>query len=947
MGGRGAVCARRTGRRTGRRPAAGTGAGRRRGPTGTSNSRDGGDTSSIGPLRRRRLMVKPDSAIAKALAAPSGARYYKCALQVNPFDYVVEHQKSKRWTTEKDYNDAIVGACKAHGIEVIGITDHYRVKSGARLREAAKAAGIVAFPGFEAVTKDGVHVLCLADPSTPLEDLDRYIGDCGVYGSGGGSPVGKLDVDELLQQAAKAWNCVTIAAHVTSAGGLLVVLKGQPAIKAWSSPHLLACSIPGEIDGTPVNFRQILSNKNPDYRRDHAVAVLNAQDVSEPERLADGAASCWIKMSEVTVDGLRQAFLDPGSRVRLATDPVLEQHVELTAMAWESGFLDGQSIHFNENLNVLIGGRGAGKSTVIESLRYVLGLAPVGDDAKSAHEGIVRNVLRPGTRIGLVVRVWRPAPKTFLIERTVPNPAVVKDENDQVLALAPVDIVPRAEVYGQHEISELAKSEEKLTHLLHRFVVADPELDRKRVRVRDALRKSRATLMGLSDEWKRVNDKLDALPGVEATLKQYEDAGLEERLKEQMVLVREEAILKRIKEKIDGLAEVREKLGDVLPVDSTFLVPSALKELPGKAILGEGLAVLQAMNGDATKSEAALEKVIQTARNKYEAIAAKWSERKAKVEEDYQTILRELKKASADAEEFLRLRKRVEELRPLRVKRSEIEEQVTKLEGERRNLLDEWEQVRRDEFQTLQRAAQSVNKQLAGRVRASVGFGGNREPLGELLRQSVSGRLSEAIDLLGRQRDLSAAALAQKIEEGAEALQTTYGIPKGQAEKLAAISMDGLMQLQELDLGSTTKLELNVAPDDQPESWQALKDLSKGQKATAVLLLLLLQSDSPLVVDQPEDDLDNRFVTEGVVPKMREEKRRRQFVFSSHNANIPVLGDAEQIIGLHATGEATGRAVIAPDKVGSIDKRDVRLLVEELLEGGRVAFETRRRKYRF
>ena len=115
-----------------------------------------------------------------------------------------------------------------------------------------------------------------------------------------------------------------------------------------------------------------------------------------------------------------------------------------------------------------------------------------------------------------------------------------------------------------------------------------------------------------------------------------------------------------------------------------------------------------------------------------------------------------------------------------------------------------------------------------------------------------------------------------------------------------------------------------------------------------MLLLLLLDSDAPLVIDQPEDDLDNRFITEGVVPRIREEKRRRQFVFSTHNANIPVLGDAELILGLHASGEAFGgRAFISPEHMGSIDSTSVRALVEEVLEGGKNAFETRRRKYGF
>ena len=104
-----------------------------------------------------------------------------------------------------------------------------------------------------------------------------------------------------------------------------------------------------------------------------------------------------------------------------------------------------------------------------------------------------------------------------------------------------------------------------------------------------------------------------------------------------------------------------------------------------------------------------------------------------------------------------------------------------------------------------------------------------------------------------------------------------------------------------------------------------------------------------MIVDQPEDDLDNRFITDGVVPRMREEKRRRQFIFSTHNANIPVLGDAELILGLTASGDVdgVGSAEIKPEHVGSIDSRQVRELVEEILEGGKDAFETRRLKYGF
>jgi hypothetical protein len=190
--------------------------------------------------------------------------------------------------------------------------------------------------------------------------------------------------------------------------------------------------------------------------------------------------------------------------------------------------------------------------------------------------------------------------------------------------------------------------------------------------------------------------------------------------------------------------------------------------------------------------------------------------------------------------------------------------------------------------------------------------------------------------------------LAQRCREGKDALVTNYGLPPAAAERLVQVGTDLFMKIEELPLPATTKIELNTASEGEPQTWQTLEALSTGQKATAVLLLLLLESEAPLVVDQPEDDLDNRFITDGVVPTMKDEKRKRQFIFSTHNANIPVLGDAELIIGL-STGiqndAVQGR--ISDRHMGSIDIQPVREMVEEILEGGKTAFEMRRQKYGF
>ncbi len=885
--------------------------------------------------------------LAAALRLPNGARFYKCALQVNPYAYLVRHKKATKFPDDGAYNRAMIEACTAEGVEVLAVTDHYRIGESKQLIDDATAAGIIVFPGFEAVSKDGVHFLCLFNPGTEIAAIERKIGDCGIHDSKQISPVGKYDAGELLEQC-KNWEAICVAAHVASDGGLLRTLKGQARINVWRDENLLACSLPGPVSDAPEDLRPILEGKNPEHRRKNPISILNSQDVSQPEDFQKQGAVCFIKMSEVSVQGLRQALLDPESRIRLKSDSVPEQHTEFVAINWQGGFLDGVGLHFNENLNVLVGGRGAGKSTAIESVRYVLGMEPIGEDARKVHDLIVRHVLKSGTKISLAVRSYRPDQRDYVIERTIPNPAIVRDESGAVLPVQPLDLIPRVEVYGQHEVAELARSREKLTLLLRRFMEVD-ESDLSRVlETSRQLERSRTQINSIHREFAQIQERLSNAPVVEQTLKRYQEAGLEDRLKEQSFIVREERVLKTVVQRVQPSKEVQTLLESLVPLDRVFVSEAALKDLPGAPILHKADALLTAFESSLKRISGDLKNALAEFDKGFGEITAEWNERKKRAQAEYEKILRELQKSKIDGEEFLRLRRQMEEFRPLREQVALLTERLREEEQRRRNLLAEWRDLKQDEFQKLQRAAKKVTKQLSGRVRVTVQFEGNREPLLTLLRDKVGGRLSETLELLRGRPDFSLAEFVEACRVGRDELAKRFSVPPSQADRLTQMEPGFLMELEEIQMPPVTTVELNVSSEGEQPSWKALDQLSTGQKATAVLLLLLLESDAPLVVDQPEDDLDNRFVTEGVVPKMRDEKRRRQFLFATHNANIPVLGDAELIVGMSPTGEAEhGSAKIKPEHLGSLDSRPIRELVEELLEGGKEAFEMRRLKYGF
>ncbi len=898
--------------------------------------------------------VNERDVIATTRQSSSGARFLKCALQVNPHHYSGTFRGQEGVSNPVDYAKAIVAKAVELDVSVLAITDHNSVTSVAEFRNAAADREITIFPGFELSSSEGIHILCIYPPDTADERLERFLGELGIRSPEPSSDLSSESFEQVLRKV-RAQGGITIAAHVTGDKGLFEVLDGLARIHAWRNGDLLAVQIPGPVSDLPHSVRQIVENKNPDYCRTHAVgknqavAVVNAKDVAQPQDLDDPSATCWIKMSEVTIEGLRQAFLDPDSRIRLNSDPELEDHAELWTLAWEGGFLDGATIHFNPNLNVLVGGRGAGKSTVIESLRYVLNLEPIGEDARRAHTGMVRNVIRSGTKITLCARSYRPAKREYVIERTVPNPPVVREENGQISKLLARDVLRRIEIYGQHEISELAKDAEKRTLLLDRFVQHDVSLNRRKDSVRRSLEQTRTSLADARSELRQIDDQLAMLPGLEETLSSYQEAGLEDRLREQSLLVREERLLDSIPERVSPFRECLDTLRQELPIDRAFLSPKSLEELPGKKILASANPGLEQLSREIEEAATLIEDALERADEGMEGVRSRWSVRRRKVESQYEKILRELQKSAVDGEEFIRLRREIEGLRPLRERRTLLERLEREHSDRRLALLAEWEEVKAAGFRLLDRAARGVSRKLRNRVQVRVTAAGNRESLFDVLRDEIGGRLSEAIDQLRKAPDLSLPHFVKCCRDGPEAVQDAYSIPPAQAERLSKATPEAMMRIEELQLSPTTAIQLNTAFAGEAPIWQALEDLSTGQKATAVLLLLLLESDAPLIVDQPEDDLDNRFITDGVVPRMRDEKRRRQFIFSTHNANIPVLGDAELILGLTASGDADnkGNGVIRPEHVGSIDARQVRELVEEILEGGKDAFETRRLKYGF
>ncbi|MDZ7268347.1 MAG: AAA family ATPase [candidate division KSB1 bacterium] len=908
-------------------------------------------------------------AVARALAQPNGARDYRCALQVNtPMQNCFKGFDSKyRRDSEpfqRDFALALAQRCKKAGIDAIGLCDHNSVAYVEIVRRELRQEGIVVFPGFEVASTEGLHVLCLFDLEAPVEELDHLLTELGlppkdrwVNGRGLAPRQSPKSFPQILEIIQKDRRGICIAAHMDRENGLLFECAKTTRVQYFTDPNLLAGQIAGARADLRAFERKIVEGQLNHYRRERPLALVNCLDVYNLKDIENPACSTLIKMSTPGIEALWQAFLDPESRLELLTESAREgarpahrsPHVELVAMTWEgeASFLHGCAIHFNENLNCLIGGRGTGKSTVIESLRYVLDQPPLGEQARRMHESILAEVVKSGTKISLLVRSNQPSPSYYLIERLYPGEPAIYDETGQRRRLQVFDIVPGIAIFGQHEIAEIARDTNKQAQLLVRYrAETAATLEAGRRECNQLLEANRKQLLAAQAELHEIAEKLAHLPVLQEKLRLFENKGIEAKLREQALLTREEQILLSSREHLQALQRVIEQARKRLEVEPVSLPAGPV--LPNGDLIAQAQTALQNLEQELAATLSDLAAALGRTQSELLVIMERWQNRRQARQKEYERTLMDLQREEIDGAAFLRLRQEIERLEPLRFKHAQLRQRCQQLEKKRQQLLQRRQAGRKKLFALDQKAAGRVNRLLHGRLRVTLEPAADFTPLFDKLR-SLRKRLQEDFfERLAATPGFSQADFLKHLRAGKAALQARYQLTDRQAEVLAHLDAATMLELEELDLPDRVTIELNVAAPHETPRWRRMPDLSTGQKATAILLLLFPESRTPLVIDQPEDDLDNRFIADTIIPTLRQEKRRRQFLFATHNANIPVLGDAELIIALETGGEGkSNSAVIREGNVGAIDRESVKLLVEQVLEGGQRAFELRRAKYGF
>ena len=874
------------------------------------------------------------------------ARFWKCALQVNPHSYSANYRGQDHGMDASAYTEVLRDVCLKEDIQVVGLADHGSVEESETVRKALVQSGIVVFPGFEVATSEKVHWVCLFPEETTYRQLEDYLVHLGkLHRDDAEERARPVDLtgQQLLSKVAELQG-FCYGAHVTSNNGLL---KGK-FNNLWDDARLRAAQIPGKIDGLPPEYKPIALNQNPDYKRDHPVALINAKDVTKPEDLHDPCASSFIKMTRPCFASFLMAFKDSESRVRLADD--LQEHFysQIESISIEGGYFDGLSAEVSGHLNAVIGGRGTGKSTLLECLRYALDVPHKGEDAIKQGDQIVKeNLGKAGGRVILKLRSAASYMKPYRVIRRYGEPTRVIDEHGNESRLHPGrDLLPGVEIYGQNEIYELAKSPGALTHVLDRFLPESAEQQSRLDSVYRKLRENSERLAKAQEQKDEVETQIAQLPKLEEQVRQFKEQGLEDKLKQVPLLEKERHLGPRILEEAKRARGAQRQFEESLP-DLVFLSDKGLEGLPHAELLQRGRQLLENLCATLRQKLGEIDKAIGEAETALTGLVGELGKALATSEAQLEKEFAKLPAvAGKDGKEighaYQRLLREIEQVRPAQTRLKTVDTLVNELEQVRRNLVGEISDIRSARTGAKQKAGRGLNKRLAGKLQITIVPDGLRQPLRDFLQglPGVGERKTEWVD---EAQDLTVMGLVAAIREGKDALLGKgWGLTSGLAGTLNRMTPAQLYALEAIDLEERVSLELNVS--HTREQYRDLDRLSTGQQCTAILHLLLLDNPDPLIMDQPEDNLDNAFIAERIVQELRTAKTERQFLFATHNANIPVFGDAEWIGVCSASGD---RAEMPVEAQGSIDIPAIRDQVASILEGGKEAFMQRKEKYGF
>lgn len=968
-----------------------------------------------------------------------------------------------------EFKRCFVQRAKDQGLRLVAVTDHNESDMAEQL-SAMSDADLTILPGIEISVQTSlfpdseVHVVGIFPQGTSSKQIDKvFPPDCGMPASGkrGAGARTTQPINEIIETI-KSLHGICIAAHVSSTSGVRTMVHSQnvewlqknylrrylkekraeTGLSGDESEHLqkleeelkplddqvqnvyLTFLAEHDLDAIQIQeweHRQFYAGAHVDVLGLSPFPCVLSSDAHTLTDLGCAGHGTYIKMTEAGLHGLRKALRDPGTRIRYDTTVPTERPKRFLGVAFEGGSFDGEVIGFSDNLTTLIGGRGTGKSALIEALRFVLcqPISDLPDRLRKDIEDRLNFTLRE-TEVKLLFADEQQG-ELFVLKRRLgesrtgcftidgkPLPEIELPTSQRI----------QAEIYGWSEIEELSDSPRKQLALLDRTV---PGIDDLQLEVRTKLEDLRTNgeravalareiqdLLPQTQDAEEVRSQLESLdePELNAAFASFDrnEAGLRalESLNREIEnakswLLDEGRKRELGRELSEALQEVKESLQDYswYAQLSQILGENAAK---AQELYDQLLAALDAVKEEIDSHVAELQQERKNIEAQLNALAEKSGQG------DFKTALSKRKELTNKMSKILSFEKEIQE------KQTEIDQL---LDTRRSQIVPALTSVRSEMYQARLAKARTIAENLA-ELRAARGITveidrmGDTEAFSSTLGRRERGKyggLFQGIDKPYLSKDypgfyarrfsphefaeilfadipdcssLVIRFIRKRSDQTGEIVRLVEGTVEEDGAELVEYSPDGDVfgrwpssEFELVVMADAEKIWKHLSPryyygeinahydhqklkdllelelsdiEDCPKillDGKPIEGLSPGQRSSALIPIILVEGQNPLVIDQPEDNLDNKMVFDLVVDILRGLKEQRQIIVATHNPNIPVSGDAEQVVVF----ESPSKDECCVLEQGSIDDETIIKHIKTVMEGGDRAFEIRMKKY--
>lgn len=824
------------------------------------------------------------------------------------------------------------------------------------------------FPGVEITVSDSdsrKHLLGVFDPSQGTENVSAVLGACGIT-SDFGDEQNTSTVKGFIETVREIINAngIAIPAHIDSNKGLL------------ENTSSLKPNLENSLDSVyAAEFRNLnkFQNSTPELKK--IVNQLAKVQGSDAHCLEDiGKNYSWIKMGKPSINSLEWALKNHNFNVKNQTqDPNTVPQIFLSKLQIRNMNHCGRNqnhpfiINFHPHFNSFIGGRGAGKSTVLESIRIASRLDKnlqgkiifenIFEKLKSFMKPVPQGVMLNDTEI--ILEVQRNKEKFQLNWNFNSQGAILekKNENGKWIEVEPGDIENRFEIslFSQKQINELASKSKGILELVDNspdvnFTTWKSEWDSNANKFFQT-RLNKRELKRQIDEEQNIRTKL---VDVVDDLKQYEESGYVQILRQYE---------KRNQQK-NGLSDdqIFEDVSSELRKLSSEIEPSEFPE----HLFDENDETITEIKEIYTESNTKLTKIIESLSKIANSIdeiktqkdkkikKSKWFQDLVKSNSAYNQLLLNPNLTEGELSlsgygELVRNRNNYQnQLNNI----DKIKKEMGTIEKLECKNLKAFKSIRSKLFNNRKEFINKVIRENEYVCMSLVKFG-DKDELEEDFRNILElkeGVYKSSILEVENKRGILFELYNEKdnnlIEKHVSNIKSKiHNIAKGNDNSLHGRLNQHLKILLETKPEVFDRLDawwpkdrliVKYSKNDSTTKFENLEKGSEGQKAAAILAFLLSYGTGPLVIDQPEDDLDNAVIYDLIVKQINNEKNKRQLIIVTHNPNIVVNGDSELV---HVLKFANGQIQI--DEKGGLDEERIRDAVCNIMEGGKQAFESR------